>query len=315
MSIETVKRGWFLNMATGLLSNAEMLTAEAEADVAAGRVPSQNLSAGLYALLGRARAELYGWNDSTVGARFARVLEKREPSGGYAEGSVLDPYNDGTQNPANTVYGITTFDTVGPHLLAAYDNGKITIGDLDATIDCALNWPETNGLPDYSRHPNDHGKPIVLNIVAAAAAFLLHARLRTGPERKTRATDQGTAWMSAIKGGYRQFQPGVWGWPYLVGGASRQGGPWNAVCADLAWHWLAAGQGAAAQQCEDGPLGFGELDLIGGVVRLLYLPACAGWVDHYAGRVAALVPTLPNAGAMAAWAYMCARIHTAHGGP
>lgn len=296
----SIEWNWWGDLAAGYLLAAERIIGDPH--------NGENLQhPGLWALLARSTAEIYGWDHPGVRRYLDRCLSLRRPGGAYGEHVAWDPFNDGTVNPIDTPYAIVTTDFVGTHLIAARAADVLDQADLDATIDAMLNWPTSHGAPDYSDHPNDHEMPTVWNIVASAATFLLDASGHTDHGRAVACVEVGSAWRDLVVDAY---SPRLRGWTYSTADTERQDGPHNAVCADVLRPWM--GPEPALHQLADGPLSYGEQDFIGGAVRLLNLPAATEYTDGLVGRVARAGQGLANAGSTAAWAYMCARIQRAH---
>lgn len=309
----SVSRGWWRELATDLHAEAT--------EIIEDPATTENLQhPGLWALMARSTAELYGWADPRVGVYLDTMKMLRRPTGDYGEHVSWDPFNDGTVNPIDTPYAITTTDYVGMHELAAYDAGVYPLSELNKTIDAVLAWPQTGtvgglGYPNYSSHANDAGKVPIWNVVASAAAFLLHARTRTDATRAATCLAKGSYWRDKVKAAY---SAPLKGWQYSTAYPSnpRQDGPHNAVIADVLQPWITghASANCAVEQVLAGPLSYGESDLIGGLIRLAYLPSVAPYVDHIVGRVAHEAESLGSAGARAAWAFCAIRTHKAHGG-
>lgn len=314
----TVQSGWWRNQAISYLNFAEARKNDPNS--------GENLNhPGLWALLGRATAELYGWDHPNVQPYFDRCLSLRLPNGGYGEATAWDAFGDGTVNPADTAYAIVTSDFVGMHLLAAYDHGIITLDDLTPTVNCVINWPQTGtsggyGIPDYSRSPNDHGKPYVWNITASLASFLLYARFRymdqgqplPGYANKVSAClNFGSYWKNRV---IQAYNPSWRGWQYCTPGYSwRQDGPHNAVITDTLQAWMGgtAAANSALYQLQDGVGRYTEEDYIGGAIRLLYLPSASAYVDSLAPRVGTVAQGFTSAGGAASWSFMANRVQTA----
>ena len=133
----------------------------------------------LAATVGRIR----GWSDPRIPGWFAQAAALKQPNGGYGINQAVDQYGDGTVNPANQPYLITTAE-VGNCQLEGYQNGVVSLADLASTMDCIRYWQNSSwnyggtigsvALPDYSENPdgtagNDRNKPQIFNCAAAAA--------------------------------------------------------------------------------------------------------------------------------------------------
>jgi hypothetical protein len=122
----------------------------------------------------------FGWQDSRTQTWLQRVYDRVTASGGYGLGYAYDAYGDGTTNPANTTYTITTAWHVGRLLIAGYDGGGIPASRVLAAVTAILDTPsaDTSQCVSYSKYPYDAGKPCVWNVSAAAAWFLWRADQR-----------------------------------------------------------------------------------------------------------------------------------------
>lgn len=129
------------------------------------------------------RAHQVGWDDPGVATLVQRLLSLRNPDGGWGTGTAWDAFQDGTVNPADTSYTVSTAGHAGPALLGAWQHGLVTDADLRAAVDSILttpSWKVPGGLCiAYSRSPNDT-TVCVANVTLGAAAWLKQVREATG---------------------------------------------------------------------------------------------------------------------------------------
>lgn len=129
------------------------------------------------------RAHKVGWDDPGVATLVQRLLSLRNPDGGWGTGSAWDAFQDGTVNPADTSYTVSTAGHAGPALLGAWQHGLVSDADLRAAVDSILttpSWKVPGGLCiAYSRSPNDT-TACVANVTLGAAAWLKQVREATG---------------------------------------------------------------------------------------------------------------------------------------
>jgi len=321
MASSSVREGWWLGMA-----NEALELVEAEAATPAGQA---KVDAGYWAQIARAVGQIRGWDHPSIPGYYDKLWALQHSGGGFGQGVPLDSFNDGSVNPANTTYGITTGDFVGMHLLEGFDHGVVTQAQINSVADCVLAWVQTTNtrtaaeggnmlLPDYdvredgTSNPNDHGRAAIWNIVACLSAFLLNVRFKVNGTRAGQTIDRTT---EALNTGSRWKNAGQWalnkpvnmgGWTYQYqNGSARQDSGHNAVCAELWTPWL--GTGPALSQVAYGPLAPETLQsYIGGFLRLAYIPGNENYLDKYVGYVAqAMAPA-------AHLAINCFRIHNAY---
>ncbi|WP_163508819.1 hypothetical protein [Fodinicola acaciae] len=164
-----------------------------------------------YALVALARATYYGWKDAKVKALIQQVEQRRNPDGGFGLGQESDTFGDGTFNPADDTYTITSTDHVGRLYLAAYRAGAIPKEWLVKLVDAVIKLPRIKDgtCVAYSMSKYDAVGPCVYNVVAGVAWFLTEAR-KAGIDRP--GQDQLTAAMAATNKQKLDTATGLW--PY-----------------------------------------------------------------------------------------------------
>ncbi len=121
-----------------------------------------------------------GWADPGATAYLPRLYSTQNPDGGYGLGYAYDAHQDGTVNPANTSYVVTSAGYVGPVLLDAYRAGAVPRALVQEQFDVVATAPRIDTSAGrciaYSRNANDVQPGLcVHNVNAGAAAFLLEA--------------------------------------------------------------------------------------------------------------------------------------------
>ncbi len=164
---------------------------------------------------------LHGWSHVVTTGLLVRLLDGRNPDGGYGLGRAYDAFADGTLNGPETTYTVTLAGHVGPTLLAAYRGGSPVMAraDVQAIVDLLVHdvprIPIARGqCVAYSLDPNDSppaaGLGQVHNVNSGVALFLHEANAAgfgaTGMQRLI--TDITLAEIVA----YREAS--LW-WPYL----------------------------------------------------------------------------------------------------
>jgi len=199
-----------------------------------------NVKAMSYAGIGWAAGLAYGWRDPRTTEWLNKVYADRTPSGGWGSEEAWDPFGDGTVNPANTTYTISTAWHVGLMLVPAYDAGAVPAKWLTDAARTLLNTNEDHGPKgpciSYSLHPNDFGKPCVYNVVAAASWFLATIAER-GLEpvgRTAELWDKVHRWTQTL---HQAYDPAIGDWPYSSNQppGTSQGAVYNEVVVEALW--------------------------------------------------------------------------------
>ncbi len=182
---------------------------------AASRYSSANLASEVWR-----EAQASGWHSSATQALLARLMATRKPDGGYGLGAPWDAYDDGSLNPVQTTYTVTTSGHVGWLLLEGYKAGALPTGGLSSAVDAMLVMPRLNGGTcfAYSNSTHDAGLPCVYNVSHGAAAFLVQVRELTS----YRAEDIDRillALRSRLADGYN---PATGYWAYMAGSTKAQ---------------------------------------------------------------------------------------------
>lgn len=173
-----------------------------------------------YSMAAGAAGMLNGWGHPYTTATLTKLLDTRNPDGGYGLGVPYDALGDGTVNSADTTYSVTLAGHVGPTLLAAYRGGSTVVARVDVqdVIDLLVTAPRVpvarGQCVAYSFAPADAAGQ-VHNVNAGAAWFLADANAAgfgaTGLQKLI--TDITIAELVA----YREAE--FW-WPYLDDGPS-----------------------------------------------------------------------------------------------
>lgn len=131
-----------------------------------------------YASAARASGLLDGWGTAETSRWLDDVADRELSQGGWGLGFPSDAFSDGTVNPADTLYTVTTAGHVGQVLLDGYDAGVVPGERVQRTVDVLLERvplvpQEGPGLClAYSEHDHDAGAGCVHNVNAQAGAFL-----------------------------------------------------------------------------------------------------------------------------------------------
>lgn len=318
MPPEAVRRGWWRELALEGLARARQTASPTDR-------PQARL---VYAL---AVALIEGWKlpDGTPNPEVLAILDGAwddrytDTNGrllGWGLGYAWDAFNDGTTNPADTSYAITTSGHVGGVMVEAYSAGVFPLLRIAEIVDCILNWPSSSDGrgPAYSRAAADIAKPVVWNIGAAHASLLRTCRGVVDTARQARIDTTAGAWLNQLKAAYQPALSGGGGWPYQAGGTTRQDGGHNALCSRAAYQWTSLGLDPVIKQLNYGPGTWGELDFMSVVGSLVSITALApANVNWYPGRYAAAMhdPAFwDDPSNCAAMACNAARIHVAWGG-
>jgi len=132
-----------------------------------------------YAAIMYAIGLIYGWDHPDVSKYLEKIISLRNPDGGYGLNKECDAFGDGTINPPDTTYTITTDFLVGIPLLEAFKAGIVSEEDIYSLIDLLLSAPfGDNEKPGiciaYSFHPNDQ-VGCVHNVNASVGYFFSKA--------------------------------------------------------------------------------------------------------------------------------------------
>lgn len=175
----------------------------------------------------------FGWQDSRTTYWTSRVLARKNPDGGYGLGYAWDWRGDGTTNPANTSYTITTAGHVGRTLIAAYDDGGFFANEIRQAATSLLNTSTTAGgkCVSYSNSTHDRNKPCVFNVTAHGAWFLWSAAKR-GLYPAGRQAEMDTKWRTWRDYTWTHFRDDLEGYAGAPGWAYEQGqnvlqDPWH----------------------------------------------------------------------------------------
>ena len=120
-----------------------------------------------------------GWRSRQVAADYAGVLAFRKPNGGWGLGRAYDAFGDGTVNPADTAYLVTTVDHVGRALLEGYTNGVVPREVLEDVLATVVAFPTVPAVRNgtclsYSDSGFDD-RWCTWNVTLGAGAFLKDA--------------------------------------------------------------------------------------------------------------------------------------------
>ena len=161
----------------------------------------------------------FGWSDPRTQTWLQRVYQRVTPSGGYGLNFAYDASGDGTVNPANTTYTITTGFHVGQVLIDGYDGGGVPAARVTAAARAILDTPQTAGgkCAAYSKHVNDSRKPCIWNVTAWGAWFLWRASERglVPAGRADEALSKLRTWRDYVRAHY---STSLGGWNYQEGG-------------------------------------------------------------------------------------------------
>lgn len=160
----------------------------------------------------------YGWQSDEAQLWLQRVYDRRTASGGYGVGEWKDYFNDGTWNPPDTTYGITTAWHVGRVLIDGYDGGGVPRVRVLEAATALMDFPEVadGQCIAYSKHVNDSTEPCVWNVSATAAWFLWRAYQRGifPADREAEMLEKVRTWRNYVRGHY-DYE--LRGWNYMEG--------------------------------------------------------------------------------------------------
>lgn len=131
--------------------------------------------------LARTYFNLFGWTSVTGRVYLQRVLDQQHTDGGWGLGHAWDAFGDGTTNPADATYTVTTADHVGPLLIQGHKAGLVPSETLTKAVRSVMDTPTaTMGAGrkcmSYSRSAHDQVTPTntrcINNVNAAAGWFL-----------------------------------------------------------------------------------------------------------------------------------------------
>lgn len=158
-----------------------------------------------------------GWNDPGAGHYLAAALDQPNP---YGLGYAWDAFQDGTLNPATTIYTITIAQ-VGDPVLDAYRHGAATRAQLTDAIDHALAAPRIPvaagiGLA-YSDAPADIRPGYSVHNVNQAIALFLQDALDAGITYRAADVQALVDGLNAFE--LASYNPTLNGWAYRDGGS------------------------------------------------------------------------------------------------
>lgn len=121
---------------------------------------------------------LDGWGTAETSRWLDAVFDRELPQGGWGLGFASDAFSDGTINPVDTLYTVTTAGHVGRVLLEGYDAGVVPGERVQRTVDVLLE--QIPHVPQrgpglclaYSEHDHDARAGCVHNVNAQAGLFL-----------------------------------------------------------------------------------------------------------------------------------------------
>lgn len=169
---------------------------------------------------GIAHRSAAGWADPAAIHYLDSTMALPQPFGlNYA----WDAFQDGTTNPASTIYTITIYQ-VGEVLLDAYLHGAATLGQITNAMQLGLNTPRfTTGCTgciavSYSNNVANDLKTgyAVHNINQALAMFLKDAQAAGITYQSAAVT---TLINGLVKYEKANYQPAIFGWAYRNGGS------------------------------------------------------------------------------------------------
>jgi hypothetical protein len=206
---------------------ADQAYSEASTAEAALEQGGQNIQVQYIAALAWYAGLRFGWTDTRTTSWLTKVYARRTASRGYGIGQAYDAFGNGTVNPANTTYTITTAWHVGRVLLAGYDAGAVPAARVTEAVAALLDTPQSNGgqCIAYSKHVNDANMPCVWNVSATAAWFVWRADQRglVPAGREAEALDKLRRWRDDVRAEYRG---NLGGWTYQSNTTALQD-PWH----------------------------------------------------------------------------------------
>lgn len=164
-----------------------------------------------YAFIALEKAVYHGWQHPTVKKMIQRVEAKRNPDGGFGLSQESDAFGDGTFNPVDNTYTITSTEHVGRLYLAGVKAGAVPKQSLVRLVNAVLKLPRIKGgtCVAYSMSQYDAKGPCVYNVVAGVAWFLAEAK-KLGVNQP--GQDQLQAAMMATNNRFYNIATGQW--PY-----------------------------------------------------------------------------------------------------
>ena len=206
---------------------ADQAYSEAAPAEVAMEAAGQNVQVQYVAALAWYAGLRYGWTDSRTQGWLTKVYARRTASLGYGIGQAYDAFGNGTVNPANTTYTITTAFHVGRVLLAGYDAGAIPAARVTEAVAALLDTPQSNGgqCIAYSKHSNDANMPCVWNVSSTAAWFIWRASQRglVPAGRETEALNKLRQWRDVVRS---EYKTSLGGWTYQSNTTALQD-PWH----------------------------------------------------------------------------------------
>jgi hypothetical protein len=189
----------------------------------------------------------FGWHDPRTATWLQRVYDREYATGGYGEDLTFDAFGDGTVNPTDTTYTITTAWHVGRMLLDGYDNHAVPRSKLVEAARSLLDTTQTSGnrCLSYSMSPYDENKPCVYNVTAAASLFLTEL-IKRGiwvPGRLIETVGKIYGWTKYLK---QQYIPQLNGWTYADNNGWNLDDPGHLGPTSTAMYLLPGGQGYQA---------------------------------------------------------------------
>jgi hypothetical protein len=167
------------------------------------------------------QAHQTGWDSPQVAAWLDQLLGYRNPDGGFGLSVAWDAYQDGSVNPAETSYTVTTAGHVGWLLLEAHRQGVLPVEVVHRAVDSLLDHTarlDGGTCLAYSTAAADAATPCVYNVSFGGAAFLKAAAAATG----YRAGDTAAV-VAAVAGRLSAgYDPETGYWEYLAGAGQPQ---------------------------------------------------------------------------------------------
>ncbi|HZE38078.1 MAG TPA: hypothetical protein VE172_04625 [Stackebrandtia sp.] len=167
-----------------------------------------------------------GWKDDRTQTWLKRVYDRATPTGGYGTGIAHDYFGDGTVNPADTTYSITTSWHVGRMLIDGYKGGGVPASRVVAAVKSLLDTPQSpkRDCVAYSTSRNDSTYPCVWNVGAASAWFLWRAYQNglypdgTGDALLSKVR----TWRNHVR---EDYSTSLGGWNYIENGPNKLDDP------------------------------------------------------------------------------------------
>jgi hypothetical protein len=167
-----------------------------------------------------------GWDDPAAGHYLNAALNQSNP---YGLNYPFDAFQNGTVNPASTMYAITLVQ-LGQVELDAYAHHRIAYSEITAIIDRLLAFPRIKvrtgiGLA-YSDSPNDARPGYSVHNVNQGAAWWLQTALDAGVTYRQAESRDMIAGLNRFE--LVSYQPGINGWSYRDGGSQKVQDPAHA---------------------------------------------------------------------------------------